>query len=340
MAKENEGWAQEREDLRMRLELTEARTRKTEDLLAAIAAKLGVTSGENSTGGGSEDEVDSYKVAQGQDRWRKLEIPIFGGEDAFGWVQKLERYFSMRSISESEKMRATLVALEGRALSWYQWWEGCNPSPSWEGFKMAVVRRFQPTMIQNPFELLLSLKQEGSVEVFVEEFEKYAGALKDKDPGFLRGVFLNGLKEEIRVEVRLYELGSLQEVIHKAILIEQKNLVMQRKASTSQTRNYGSTRGNSYNKVVTLEPSSNTSRKEGSSVGSYSVQGSQRVIPEINGSRGLGEYRRLSSTEMKEKREKGKEGLDDSRRKKRVNQPGKARLRNASLATNVGSRDT
>lgn len=81
-------------------------------------------------------------------------------------------------------MRATLVAMEGRALSWYHWWERCNPEPTWEGFKLTVVRRFQPSMVQNPFELLLELKQTGTMVEFVEDFEKYVGALKAIDQEF------------------------------------------------------------------------------------------------------------------------------------------------------------
>nr|AFK41373.1 unknown [Lotus japonicus] len=90
-------------------------------------------------------------------------------------------------------MQATLLALEGKALSWFQWWERCNPRPSWEAFKVAVVRRFQPAMMQNPFELLLSLKQTDTVEVFVEEFEKYVGALRDRSR-FCQGNLLEWLE--------------------------------------------------------------------------------------------------------------------------------------------------
>nr|KYP31955.1 hypothetical protein KK1_047478 [Cajanus cajan] len=133
----------------------------------AIAAKLGVQPGETDNHITSGDHNNSRD--RGNELWRKLEIPIFAGEDAFGWTQKLERYFNLKGVTDEERMQATMVALEGRALSWFQWWERCNPTPTWEGFKLAVIRRFQPSMIQNPFELLLSLKQTGTVEEFVED---------------------------------------------------------------------------------------------------------------------------------------------------------------------------
>ncbi|KAE9586507.1 putative nucleotidyltransferase, Ribonuclease H [Lupinus albus] len=238
-----DSWVQEREEIQIRMELNEARTQKAEELLAAIALKLGVSQGEESSG--NSEEVGSHQAPIGTDRWRKLDIPIFIGEDAYGWVQKLERYFSMRCVADQEKMRATIVALEGKALSWFQWWEGCNPSPTWEGFKIAVVRRFQPAMVQNPFELLLSLKQEGS-----------------------------------------------------------KNLVVHKKTSQGSVRSFGAAKENSYQKVVSVNPySANNSKKDTSSVGN--VVGSSRSLPEADNSRRIGTYRRLSSVEMREKREKG-----------------------------------
>lgn len=41
-----------------------------------------------------EREKDELEVAPAtEDKWRKLDIPTFDGDDAYGWVQKLERYF-------------------------------------------------------------------------------------------------------------------------------------------------------------------------------------------------------------------------------------------------------
>ncbi|KAF1891370.1 hypothetical protein Lal_00017002 [Lupinus albus] len=319
MARENDSWVQEhekmrqerkkmrqeREELRLRLELNEIRTKNTEKMLAAIATKLGISKGATSIGDGSENEgeVQRHKTHQNHDRWHKLEIPIFLGEDAYGWVQKLERYFTLKAISEKERMQATMVALEGKALNWYQWWECCNPSPTWESFKIAVVRRFQPSMIQNPFELLLSLKQEGSVEDYVEEFEKYAGALKAINHDFVRKIFLDGLKEEIRVEVMLYKLETLPEVIQKAILIEQKNVIVEKGSIEGYATTAGPYHSNTYNEVVSLDSSTTSNNKrKGSSMESVIV--TSRNTQEATNSRSKTNYKRLANAEMKEKREK------------------------------------
>lgn len=58
-------------------------------------------------------------------KWRKLEMPIFSGEDACGWIHKMNRYFTLRGCWR-KRMEAEFMALDGDALSWFQWLERCN----------------------------------------------------------------------------------------------------------------------------------------------------------------------------------------------------------------------
>lgn len=78
-----------------------------------------------------------------------------------------------------------MVALVGKALSWYQWWEKCNPNPTWEGFKLAAITKFQPSMIQNPFNHCLLLSKL-ALWMHVEEFDKYVGALRTIGQEFVK----------------------------------------------------------------------------------------------------------------------------------------------------------
>lgn len=91
---------------------------------------------------------------------------------------------------------------------------------------MAVVQRFEPAMARNPYETLLGLKQEGTVEAYTEQFERFVGALKGVDEDYLIGIYLNGLKGSIRAEVKLCEFSSLADLMAKALLAEDKNKVL------------------------------------------------------------------------------------------------------------------
>src|ERR1044072_1949162 len=122
---EGDSGVQDREELRARLELAEARTKRNEDLLAAIAAKLGIgTEGQQSGGAGSQIHQE-FGENRSKEKWRKLEIPVFNGEDAFGWTHRLERFFDFKGVDDGEKMQGAVLALEGRAMSWFQRWEKC-----------------------------------------------------------------------------------------------------------------------------------------------------------------------------------------------------------------------
>lgn len=182
---------------------------------------------EDGTPKGSTNGEHTTKVHTGErkiERWRKLVTLIYDGEtDAYGWINKLERFFQMRDTLEEEKIQAIIVALEGKALSWFQWWEICHSDIGWKDFKFSILKRFQTSATLNPFVTLLALKQEETVEEYVERFKKIAGMLKNVDEEHLKDIFVNGLKEDIGAEIKLYEPPTFSIMVKKALMIEQKN---------------------------------------------------------------------------------------------------------------------
>ncbi|KAK2362488.1 hypothetical protein QL285_087548 [Trifolium repens] len=74
----------------------------------------------------------------------KLEIPIFKGDDAYGWLVHIERYFRLNEVRVHEKLDAAVIALEDKALNWFVWWEEQTASRTWDEFKLSLIRRFQP----------------------------------------------------------------------------------------------------------------------------------------------------------------------------------------------------
>lgn len=80
---------------------------------------------------------------------RKIDLPVFNGEDAYGWIVRVERFFRLNDVDDTEKVKLLVVAMEDRALNWFQWWEEQTPERTWEAFKEALIRRFQPGLVQN-----------------------------------------------------------------------------------------------------------------------------------------------------------------------------------------------
>ena len=61
----------------------------------------------------------------------KLELLVLSGEDAYGWLTRVERFFQVNCVEDYDKIELVQVALEGEALIWYQWWEEQVPFPTW-----------------------------------------------------------------------------------------------------------------------------------------------------------------------------------------------------------------
>ncbi|PNX55911.1 hypothetical protein L195_g049544, partial [Trifolium pratense] len=162
---------------------------------------------------------------------RRLDIPIFKGEDAYGWLVRVERYFRLAEIRVQDKVDTVVLALEEKALNWFQWWETQTPLRTWGEFKIAVLKRFQPGLLQNPLGPLLSLKQKGTVLEYRDKFEELVAPLRREERVMLESIFLNGLKEEIQAELKLYESHDLADLMDRALLIEEKNEVVWKRGS-------------------------------------------------------------------------------------------------------------
>ena len=95
----------------------------------------------------------------------------------------------------------------------------------------------------NPFQALLVLQQEETVQGFIGQSEKCDGMVKGLEEPFLVKVFLKGLKEEISTEVRLHESKNLMEAKVKARRVEDKNKILAK-------LRVGNGRGSNLKKIV------------------------------------------------------------------------------------------
>ena len=69
--------------------------------------------------GDEEGEMSlSLETGVGQDRikFKKLEMPVFNGEDPDGWIYRAEHYFQMHLLNEQEKLKIAIVSMEGKGL--------------------------------------------------------------------------------------------------------------------------------------------------------------------------------------------------------------------------------
>ncbi|KAL5754672.1 hypothetical protein ACOSP7_022892 [Xanthoceras sorbifolium] len=143
----------------------------------------------------------------------KLSFPKFNGEDPTGWVYKAEQYFDFKSIAIDQQVQLASFHLEGIALLWQRWFTKFKGPMTWDEFTQAVLQRFGPIDFEDHSEALTRLKQSTTLSHRVD-------GLLEK---FLVGCFIAGIKEEIRLDVKIKQLSTLADTIGVARLIEERN---------------------------------------------------------------------------------------------------------------------
>jgi len=155
----------------------------------------------------------------------KLNFPTYSGEgdDPTGWIFKAEQYFEFQNIDAPRQVQLASFHLSSVALQWYRWYTKNKGQLHWHEFVSALLHRFGPTEYDDPSEALSRLKQTTTVNAYQEAFEKLSHKVDDLPESFLVGCFIAGLKDEIRLDVRVKQPKSLSESISVAHLIEERN---------------------------------------------------------------------------------------------------------------------
>ncbi|PWA70289.1 Ankyrin repeat-containing protein [Artemisia annua] len=165
-------------------------------------------------------------------RMQKLKMPIFEGDDAHGWIYRVELYFEVQGVIRRERLRAAALCLEGEALAWYRWYEQQEPFESWDHLKEELLDRFQVTKEGDLYQQFLSLLQTGTVRDYCSLFEKLAGQLTGISQKVLYSTFINGLKSEIRCGLRILEPNGLRDAMRLAQMIEDNQMTDRSKSGS------------------------------------------------------------------------------------------------------------
>lgn len=152
---------------------------------------------------------------------RRMEIPLFDGTEAEGWILRIDQYFEIGDFTEADKMRAVRLCFTGEALSWYRWERNRNPFECWEQMKDRVLQQFSTVRDTSVGERLLSLRQTGSVKKFRKEFIALASNAPEIPDSVLVIAFQNGLRPKIRAGVKLMEPRGLEKIMNVAELVDE-----------------------------------------------------------------------------------------------------------------------
>ena len=164
----------------------------------------------------------------------KLNFPRFNGEDPINWIYRAEQYLEFQNIVAETQVQFASFHLEGIALQWHRWLTKFRGPLSWNDFTKAILLRFGPTEYEDPSEALSHLKQTTTVVANQEAFEGLSHQVEGLPEPFLIGCFIAGLRDDIRLDVKIKQPRTLASAIGVARLIEERNLLQKKTATPSR----------------------------------------------------------------------------------------------------------
>ena len=153
----------------------------------------------------------------------RLEFPRFSGEDPASWVYKANQYFKYYNTPVAEKLMLASFHMEGEALIWFQDSEEVGLFVDWESLIQALHIRFGATAYDDPMETLTRLRQTASVSLYKAQFEVLSNRIKGLSATHKLSCFVSGLRDEIRLPVRMLSPKSLNEAFGLAKIQEEYN---------------------------------------------------------------------------------------------------------------------
>ncbi|XP_059449450.1 uncharacterized protein LOC132180588 [Corylus avellana] len=139
----------------------------------------------------------------------RIEFPKFDGTDPSGWIYKANKFFQVHNTSSYQKFLLASIHMEGKALVWFRDMEMSGCLHDWTVLTQALLERFGPLGYDDLMEALSKLKQTTSVDDYKEKFEALSNRVRGIDDQNRLSCFLGGLKNEIRLPVRMFKPQSL-----------------------------------------------------------------------------------------------------------------------------------
>ena len=151
----------------------------------------------------------------------KLDFARFSGVDPANWVYKANQYFWYYQTPITEKLLIASFHMDLEALIWFQEVEEARVFSDWESFVPTLHVRFGTSAYDDPMEVLTRMSQTSIVALYTVEFEAVSYRVKGLSPLHKLSCFLSGLRDEIRLPVRMLNPQSLNEAFGLAKIQEE-----------------------------------------------------------------------------------------------------------------------
>lgn len=126
-------------------------------------------------------------------------------------------------VSQS-KMELVSVSLEGAVLNWFNTELVRKPFLDWRNFKERLIARHSKVKIRDPSQPRFAITHNGSIEEYMHFFEDLSSQVSGFRESQLEGIFMNGLKPEMREVVNMCKPIDLPEMVSVALQMESSSL--------------------------------------------------------------------------------------------------------------------
>ena len=132
----------------------------------------------------------------------------------------------MHNTFDVTKVPLASFHLECEALQWFCWCIKDHEESQWTDFCQLLLYRFGPSGFDEFTGALTKLRQTGTVREYQTKFEKLVKHIEGFPDAFYRSCFINGLKDAIRFEVKIFNPNTMMESLGLAKL-ENYNIMAQ-----------------------------------------------------------------------------------------------------------------
>lgn len=139
---------------------------------------------------------------------KKVELPMFNGEDPAGWITRAEIYFRVHETSEEVKVNLAQLCMENETIYFFNALLSDYDELTWDDLKHELLEHYGGIGEGSVFEQLTSLQQTGGVEEYIKKFECLTSQIPRLHDEQYFAYFIHGLREEIRSRMRSLNVVS------------------------------------------------------------------------------------------------------------------------------------
>ncbi|TYK17139.1 putative retroelement pol polyprotein [Cucumis melo var. makuwa] len=92
----------------------------TSDLEGSSSKMKGIANSDESNEETKKEVKDEEDKAAERNKFKKVEMLVFTGNDPNSWLFRADRYFQIHKLTDAEKMTVSVISFDGPALDWFR----------------------------------------------------------------------------------------------------------------------------------------------------------------------------------------------------------------------------